>query len=98
MAGDLDWFNLFKIYELIRDDPAKPSPIAGMGWATENQQSAFRSSANRPDVSGDHARHAVSPNTTLPRRTMTLADGQAFITDLAGKWLTWKAAPPAADT
>ncbi|MFN3005706.1 hypothetical protein [Mycolicibacterium wolinskyi] len=93
MAGDLDWFNLFKVYELVRDDPAKPSSIAGMGWATENQQSAFRSSANRPDVSGDDARHAVSPNTTPPRRTMTLAEGETWIRNLVSKWLAWKAGP-----
>ncbi|OBF98897.1 hypothetical protein [Mycolicibacter sinensis] len=94
MAGDLDWFNLFKVYELVRDDSTKPSSIAGMGWATENEQSAFRASANRPDISGEDARHAVSPNTKRPKRTMNLAEGQAWVCNLVSNWLAWKAAPP----
>jgi hypothetical protein len=78
MGGNLNW----------RDDETKPASIVGMGWASENEQSVFRASANRPDVSGDDARHAVSPNTALPSRTMTLARGQAFIADLVEKWLS----------
>ncbi|MGO8940214.1 MAG: hypothetical protein ACLQLO_24910 [Mycobacterium sp.] len=87
MASDLDWLNLYKVYELVRDDETKPASIAKMGWASENKQSAFRVSANDPEVSGDDARHAVSQGD--PKRTMTLAEGQAFIIDLLEKWLKW---------
>jgi hypothetical protein len=92
MAGDLDWVNLFRIYELVRDAP-KPASIVKMGWTTENKESAFTASANRPDVSGDDARHAVAPNTKLPNATMTLAEGQDWIRNLVSKWSEWLGNP-----
>lgn len=80
----LGWDNLYKIHEIIRDS-IKPQKIPDLGWADKATDSAFTVSANSPGVSGPSARHARMPG--APRRTMTVRDGRAYISDLVAKWL-----------
>jgi hypothetical protein len=82
----LDWFDLFKIYELI-DDALGSDTIVGHNWSTSAQDSAFRASANLAKVSGDAARHAVDKGSGYPKHTMTIDQGRSFISDLVTKWL-----------
>ena len=48
---------------------------------------AFTASADRYDVSGDYARHAVDKRPEPPTHTMTPAEGWSYISGLAMKWL-----------
>lgn len=81
----LAWAELYKVYELI-ERAIKPDTIASRGWATNNKLKAFSASANRPDVSGDTARHAVAGG-AVPKRTMTIGQARSFISALVAQWL-----------
>ena len=80
---------LFKVHEIIRD-AIKPNKIYKLKWVTRSDDRAFTGSADRPDVSGSEARHARMPGLP-PRRTMSIADGRSYISDLVVKWLAWLA-------
>jgi hypothetical protein len=86
--GDkLDWFAQWKVYERIVKAAGSEDEVRRKGWATDRQQRAFRASANLEQVSGDAARHAVDKGTGSPKETMTMDDGQAFISELVRQWL-----------
>ncbi len=82
----LDWLALYKVHEIIRRD-IEPNKIHKLGWATKMQDSAFTASADRYDVSGDDARHAVDNRSEYPKHTMTISEGRAYISDLVTTWL-----------
>jgi hypothetical protein len=83
------WLN--KVYEIVRDD-VKPRSISDLGWASEGEIKAFTGSANRPDVSGAHARHARLPGGP-PRRQMSQDEAEAFIGRLVTSWIDSKRTP-----
>jgi hypothetical protein len=87
----LGWGELYKVHEIIRD-AIKRKKIAELGWASNADDSAFTASANRADVSGSGARHARNSGST-PTRTMTLAEGRSYISDLVTKLLDSLANP-----
>ncbi|WP_457135480.1 hypothetical protein [Mycobacteroides abscessus] len=94
LAGEQDWYDLWKVYETIRDSVGNGSKKRGTDalvkkrqWITKAEEGAFRESANNPDISGEAARHAIPTSPTPPAQTMTLAEGQAFISGLVHKWL-----------
>ena len=80
----LDWMSLFKIFEIIR-----PEALAA-GWCSKAESSSFRAGANRPEVSGESARHARMGGDP-PARWMTLEEGRAFIVELVRLWLDTRA-------
>ena len=82
----LDWVALYKVYEKVERD-IKRATIVKLGWATDDEISAFTGSANNYKVSGDAARHAVDKGSGYPKHTMTIDEGRAFISDLVTKWL-----------
>jgi hypothetical protein len=82
----LGWVDLYKVYELIRR-AIKRDTIVIRGWATDTEESAFTASANRPDVSGEDARHAVPQGAKPPQHTMTIKEGRSFISALVTNWL-----------
>jgi hypothetical protein len=84
-AQPLGWVELYKVHEIIRDT-IQSKKIHEIGWADKSDESAFTASANRADVSGDGARHARNPGLP-PTRTMSLAEGRSYISDLVTKWL-----------
>jgi hypothetical protein len=99
----LNWFNLWKVWELIRDDlggsQGSQSGIATRGrqeiekrgWATSDEIQDFRHTANTYDVSGEDARHVVLGEKADPRRNrLSLGEGEAFIRSLLEKWLATK--------
>jgi hypothetical protein len=59
----------------------------GWAWATDKEDSAFTASANRPDVSGEAARHAVPQSPEPPKATMTINEGREFISALVAQWM-----------
>jgi hypothetical protein len=83
----LGWVELYKVHEIIRD-AIKLNKIYKLKWVTKSDDRAFTGSADRPDVSGREARHARMPGLP-PRRTMSIAEGRSFISNLVTKWLDW---------
>lgn len=85
-----DWFNLWKVWEIIRDDVGRGA-IVGQGWATPDEVDDFRESANTFQVSGEAARHALIHQSPSPSRTpMHLSKAEDFIRELLDKWLATK--------
>ena len=88
LKGD-DWVNLYRIFELIRDDVGGESEIKALGWASGNKIDLFRGAANHPGVSGDDARHGVLASPP-PSRSMDLPQARTFIKGLVHAWLEYK--------
>jgi len=85
-AAELDWVTLYKLFEIVKHDVGGANAIAHAGWATNAQLSAFTASANRPDVSGDGARHARLPGGP-PKKVLALADARQLVQHLVKSWL-----------
>jgi len=83
---DLDWYDLYKIHEIIRRDIEKKK-LHKLGWTTKARDRAFTVSADRFEVSGDAARHAVDSRAEPPRQTMTIDEGRAYISNLVTQWM-----------
>jgi len=81
----LGWVELYKVFEIVRD-AVKPVKLDQTGLATRDDISAFTASANRPDVSGEGARHARLDG-SLPKRTMPIGQARQFISDLVRRWM-----------
>jgi hypothetical protein len=71
------------VFEIVSN---KVAGLDKKGWVSAADLSAFRASANRPDVSGDQARHARMPGAP-PKRTMTLTEARQIINVLVTAWL-----------
>lgn len=84
LVEPLGWVELYKVHEIIRES-IQPTKIPDLGWADKATDSAFTGSANLPEVSGADARHARMKG--APKRTMTIEQGRAYISDLVTKWL-----------
>ena len=95
---DLDWYDLYKIHEIIRDDIKSDdigakgweNKIEKLGWSTKVKDSAFTASADRFDVSGESARHAVTRHAEPPKHTMTLREGRDYIRNLVMRWVDYR--------
>jgi hypothetical protein len=87
----LDWSELYKIFEIIRDSAGGESKIDSMKWATAGDMTRFRRTAHSPAVSGDSARHGVQKEEPPPH-PMTPEQGRAFIDGVLKHWLEWIAA------
>ncbi|MGW6791880.1 hypothetical protein [Streptomyces chartreusis] len=81
----LTWIDLYKVYEIVRDSAGSEQALKAKTWVPDGELSAFKASANRPDVSGSGARHARMGGGP-PKLTMTLAEGEDFIRRLVVAW------------
>lgn len=86
---ELDYVALYKLFEIVRDDSGRSTGIVGKGWAAREDISAFTGAANRPDVSGDDARHARMPGDP-PKRSFTIDESRSFVLTLVQRWLSDK--------
>jgi hypothetical protein len=84
-SPSVGWGELYKAYEIVRD-AVKPTGLCQSGLATKDEISAFTASANRPDVSGDGARHARMAGGP-PKRTMPIEQARQFISNLVRVWM-----------
>jgi hypothetical protein len=80
----LDWGELYTVFEIVRDS-VRPDRL-DKSMASARDLKAFSASANRPDVSGAHARHARMSG-DAPNYHMSLSDGRQFISDLVRGWI-----------
>ncbi|MDH6198519.1 hypothetical protein M2272_005178 [Mycobacterium frederiksbergense] len=86
-ADGVDWYDLYKIHEIIGHDIGGKTRLIEIGWTTKPRDRAFTASADGFDVSGEAARHAVDSHEEPPKHTMTIEQGRAYISDLVTKRL-----------
>lgn len=82
----LDWYDLYKLYEIVRDDVGGESDLKAKGWAPWSEIKTFTESANRREISGDDARHARLSGAPSGR-SMTIGDGRELVRRLIASWL-----------
>lgn len=82
----LSWVDLYKVFEIVREAIA-PIQLEKSGLANKNDVSAFKVSANRPDIGGPDARHARGTSGT-PQHTMTITEAREFVGSLLVAWFT----------
>lgn len=88
-----DWFTLYKIYEIVRDDePDIPTTKYGefliKEWAGIDENDRFFSTAHwhRHSVFGKSRNKLNTP----PHRPMSISEGERFIRVIFKKWLEFK--------
>jgi hypothetical protein len=86
LAQEPDWYDLYKVYELIYYDAGRSLVNT---WGGLRRVRRFTESANRPEVSGDLARHAVLPGEPSGA-TMTLSEAVQLIHELVEAWIDCK--------
>ena len=90
-GADLNWKNLYCIYEVIESDAGGKDNITKAGWATAKMINRFKYTANSPDAIGDLARHGKRRQP--PKDPMTLPEARALITTIVLNWLNSKKIP-----
>jgi len=80
---DPDWINLFKIYEIVRDDVGD---LGERGWVTKQDIKRFTQTAQSQDALGDAARHASKKYKPHPK-PMSLMEAKSFIRNILLNWL-----------
>ncbi len=88
LARDASWFDMYKIFELVREDVGRKAVIELFGG--DRALSDFTESATRYEISGDRARHAVYPGSPSGR-SMAVGDARIKIRDVVRKWLAGRA-------
>jgi hypothetical protein len=83
-----DWNNLYKVYEIIRDD-VKDIPKQNFVGITKKKLDKFTQTAQASNILGDQARHA-SRKFFLFTGSMGFQEANIFIKTLLGAWLSTK--------
>jgi hypothetical protein len=83
------WAGLYRIYEVIRDDVGGESRLSKFDPDIPKEANRFTHSANSPQVGGDQSRHGVS-NHQPPKKPMSLAEADTFVTNLLRLWVESK--------
>jgi hypothetical protein len=85
-AAALDWSELYKIFEIIRESAGQESKMEARNWTNKAEIVRFRRTAQSPAVAGDGARHGVQKQAPPPD-PMTPQEGRLFIDGLLASWL-----------
>ena len=95
-AQPLDWYDLYKLYEIVGDNLFNQQPASGRrrrqdvltatGWMSAEDLHSFTGSANHQGASGDAARHARAPHSP-PVKIMSLDRARQVILDLVCSWI-----------
>jgi hypothetical protein len=78
-----NWINLYKIYEIVRDDVGD---LHRCGWVTKKAIKRFTQTAQSRDALGDAARHASDKYKAHPK-PMSLSEAKSFIRTILLNWL-----------
>jgi hypothetical protein len=84
-----DWINLYKVYEVVRDDVGGKHVLVRNGWATADDIRRFTETAQSPQLLGDAARHAGRKRPPPPD-PMTLDGAKALIGAMVRSWVSTK--------
>jgi hypothetical protein len=87
--NDLDWVNLYRIYEVIRDDCGGEKDLRDLCGISNSQLTQFTRTANHPEVTGITARHG-SLSSEPPTNPMLLEEARQFIKAIMDCWITHK--------
>lgn len=80
------WWNLFKVYEVIREAVGGDGEIRKAGWDTKQELSLFRQTAQSREALGDTARHAAKKY-KAPKDPMSLSRARSLIVGLLCNWI-----------
>lgn len=83
------WINLYKAFEIVKDDVSGEQGIVDKGWATMRAIKRFRRTAQSRAALGDDARHA-STKYTPPRKPMDSSEATSFVRSLLLRWFRSK--------
>ena len=86
---DTNWFNLYKVFEIIRDDVGGHAQLIRAGWVSEKNISRFTGTAQSSDILGDDARHARYRGGP-PSDPMSLSEAKSFIKTILEQWIRSK--------
>jgi hypothetical protein len=82
----LDWFDLWKVWEVIRDNVGGFKAVVAKNWVPADDLAAFIPSSNHQDASGEAARHARD-NRPAPTKVLSIHQGRELMRQLAVAWL-----------
>jgi hypothetical protein len=86
-SNQLNWFNLYKVYEVIEHDVGKKTIDS---W-TKGRNDDFTYSANNAHASGLAARHSLKRYApSSKRKALSLEEATEFISNLLVQWLQTK--------
>ncbi len=85
----LDWFDLYRILEIVGDDIGDVKVIEARGWMPRGSVDLFRWTANSSEVLGLDARHGVQHHDSPPN-PMPLGQARTLIRILTWHWLLTK--------
>jgi hypothetical protein len=85
-TGPLDWVNLYRILDYVRNTFGGLDGIEKAGLATKADLNRFTHTANSKAASGDDARHGPSPQAP-PKNPMTLEEARTLIRSILKAWL-----------
>ncbi len=89
-GASLNWFNLYKVCEIIEEDMGDSKQLESKGWVTKAQLAHFTGSANSYNSTGADARHALRKPRPMKQPAMTLSEAQVFIRSLLDNWIRLK--------
>lgn len=84
-----DWINLYKIYEIIKDDLGNEQEIVNQLGISKNELKLFTRTANSRNAIGDKARHATLKDEP-PKTPMSEYYAKEMIKEILNKWLDIK--------
>jgi len=87
--GDLSWFDLYKIFEIIRDDLGGQKNLLDAEFVLKKDLSRFRQTAQHPEAIGDKARHARI-GAEVPKDPMAIVEASLLISALLQKSIASK--------
>jgi len=82
-------FNLYKVYEIIRDDVGGEHAMVKKGWVSKPELSRFTQTVQSRNVLGDHARHA-SEKYKPSAQPMSLSEAKLLIRGILLNWMQTK--------
>jgi hypothetical protein len=85
--GALDWYDVYKAWEIVEHAVGGWRQVVARGWATKAEIDRLTASANHPGISGDDARHARMPGTPGPSRTMAINEADSLVRRLVTNWI-----------
>lgn len=83
-SGELDWDNLYRIYEVINENSAG---IVESEWATTTEINRFKMSANNSSITGDASRHGKSHSKVAANPGISQAQAIDLVRRLLRQWL-----------
>ena len=84
---DMDWVNLYRLLEVVREDVGGDDQIDRNGWAKKDEINKFTGSANNSSVIGDDARHGIIDGSGQPSEIMTLREARKLVRNIVLQWI-----------